>query len=57
MYAVVYDETRRAYCIVLQKISKKHDFLTVIDTAPTYRQAEKILQRLKKNEKKGGDIL
>lgn len=56
MYAVVYDETRQAYCIVLAKIAKKHDFLTVIEQAPTYRQAEKILKELKKNEMKGGDI-
>ena len=54
MFSIVFDETRKTYRIVLSKIVKKHDFLTVIAQAPTYRKAENVLHDLKKNEEKRG---
>ncbi len=40
LYSLVYDEKANRFTIVLTKIAKAHDWLTIISTHNTYRQAE-----------------
>lgn len=57
MYAIVYDEYRQRYEVVMLKKAEKYDYLTIIETSPTYAMAQKKLKDLNKTEQKGGGTI
>ena len=54
MYAVVYNDNRKCYAVVMYKTAEKCDFLTIIEKVPSYRAGIRRIDGIK-NEMKRSD--